>query len=198
MPSRHLRTGYLSDVGWYRSVAEQRIVDAAGEPIPWLTYPAIQLLNTNLPRENLRVFEYGAGASTFWWSARASSVLSVEHDRDWHSSVSSSLPSNVTLLLIPLSEPEAYDRAVLQGDGPYDVVVIDGRRRVECSLHVPARLSSRGIVVWDNSDRPRYARGLAEFERLGFRRLDLHGMAPRDTISAVTAILYRDQNLLGL
>ena len=198
VPVKALRSGYLSDMGWYRTVAEERIVDAAGNPLPWLTYPAIHLLQARLPAEPFSVFEYGAGASTLWWAGRAASVTSVEHDEAWFSSLVAGLPRTARLTHVPLTDPEAYDKAILAESRNYDVVVIDGRRRVECSQYVPGRLTPRGIVIWDNSDRERYAQGLRQFERLGFRRLDLQGMAPRDTITSVTGILYRDGNLLGL
>ena len=198
VPTRHLSYGYLSDVGWYRSVSEQQIVDATGRPIPWLVYPAIKLLEDRLPADPFSVFEYGCGASTFWWSQRARSVTSVEHDLGWYERVAPSIPRNVSLSHVPLDDSDGYARAVLAGEAGYDVIVIDGRRRSDCARFVLERLTPRGIVIWDNPDRARYAQGLERIQAAGFRRLDLHGMAPRDNISSATAVLYRDGNLLAL
>lgn len=198
VPTQLLTSGYLSDVGWYRSVSEQQIVDSAGRPIPWLVYPAIRLLEERLPSEPFSVFEYGCGASTIWWSQRATSVTSVEHDREWYQKVSQSIPGNVSLSHVPLDQSEDYVRAVLEGLVDYDVIVIDGRRRSDCAPFVLERLTPRGIVIWDNPDRDRYKLGLEKIQAAGFRRLDLHGMAPRDNISSATAVFYREGNLLGI
>lgn len=198
VPSEFLRRSYLSEVGWFRSVEEQSIVDAAGNPLPWLTYPAIKLLADRLPPLPFTVFEFGAGASTQWWAQRAQSIISIEHDANWYESLRNTLPENAELWHIPLSAPDEYDTAIQSTQRKFDVVVIDGRRRVECSRYVEPHLSDRGVVIWDNSDRPRYSAGIAAFQALNFRLLELHGMAPRDNISSTTGILYRNGNLLGL
>lgn len=197
IPTRHLRGGYLSDVGWYRTVAEGRIVDADGRPIPWLVYPMIRLLSERCRESDFTVFEYGAGSSTLWWAERAERVTSVEHDVNWFDSLIGEVPPNVSLVHIPLAEGDEYERAVL-ADGPFDVIVIDGRRRSECGPHAIRQLSDRGVLIWDNSDRPRYGAALLAIEAAGFRRLELCGMAPRDNISSCTSVFYRPGNLLGI
>ena len=58
----------------------------------WWTFSAIGEMDDFLrSRGNARVFEYGSGASTIWRARRALSVVSVEHERDWHSVVSQRL-----------------------------------------------------------------------------------------------------------
>lgn len=71
---------YLRAVGWTRSAIGGRAVDADGEPYPWLTYPAVQFLEGRI-RAEFRVFEYGSGSSTLWWSRRVASVVSCDHHR---------------------------------------------------------------------------------------------------------------------
>ena len=198
VPAEFMRTGYLSEVGWYRTVAEQRVVDLAGKAIPWLVYPMIRLLDDRCRARELTVFEYGAGSSTLWWADRAGKVVSVEHDLSWYESLSGQVPPHVGLRLIPLDSSPAYERAVLDADGPFDVIVIDGRRRSECGAHAPSQLSQRGVILWDNSDRARYADAIRKVEKRGFKRLELHGLAPRDNISSASSVLYRPGNLLGL
>lgn len=197
VPTKHLATGYLSDVGWYRTVQEGRVVDAHGRPVPWLVYPMIRLLSDRCDAPNFSVFEYGAGSSTLWWAERAERVTSVEHDATWYDSIAGQVPSNVSVLHIPLEQDDRYERAVV-GKGPFDVIVIDGRRRSACGSHSPRELSPRGVIIWDNSDRPRYAAALAAIEAAGFRRIELWGLAPRDNISSCTSVLYRPGNLLGI
>src|SRR5262249_29493087 len=49
--------------------------------VPWWTFAAIDAVERWIAaRENVRVFEYGSGASTVWLARRAAHVVSVEHD----------------------------------------------------------------------------------------------------------------------
>src|SRR5215467_3096301 len=49
--------------------------------VPWWTFPAIDAVERWIAaRGNVRVFEYGSGASTVWLARRAAHVVSVEHD----------------------------------------------------------------------------------------------------------------------
>ena len=57
---------------------------------PWLTFGAIQFLTSHIASTH-RVFEYGSGGSTFFFSARAGSVVSVEHDVEWFRQVTDML-----------------------------------------------------------------------------------------------------------
>jgi hypothetical protein len=73
-------------------------VDENG-PVPWYTYPMIEFLPAVL-RPEFRVFEYGSGASSIWWSGRVGGVVSVEHDVQWYRQVEKSIPKrNHTLVL---------------------------------------------------------------------------------------------------
>lgn len=200
IPSQLMATGYLSEMGWYRSVHENQAVDVDGNPIPWLTYPAIALLAARCKTGDLKVFEYGAGASTAWWAARAVSVVAVEHDPEWAQAARRLLPgaARAEVRFVPLTPSEEYERAVIDSADQYDVIVIDGRRREQCAKYAASALSERGVIVWDNSDRERYAAGIARLERARFRRLDLWGMAPIDPIVSCTGIFYRPGNVLGL
>jgi len=198
VPSEFMSTGYLSDTGWYRTVAEQRVVGPDGRPIPWLIYPMIRLLADRCPPAGMVVFEYGAGSSTLWWAERALRVVSVEHDAVWYESLRHRVPANVDLRHVPLNPALAYEQAVRDAAGPFDMVVIDGRRRSECGGYAVDQLSPEGVILWDNSDRPRYAEAIREIENRGFKRLELHGLAPRDNISSASSILYRPGNLLDL
>jgi hypothetical protein len=59
-------------------------------------------------------------------------------------------------------------------------------------------LSSRGVIVWDNSDRERYQAGYDFLRGSGFRRLDFAGPGPVDFWPWCTSIFYRDHNCLQI
>lgn len=101
---------FLQRRGWDRSILEGAIregpVDADGNPIPWITYPALSIL-TQLVRPDSRVFQYGGGYSTFWWAARAKEVVTVDHDAARLARVGEAKPDNVTVLCRPRYHPHA-------------------------------------------------------------------------------------------
>lgn len=189
-----LSLGWLRSSGWLRSMVDGRPVDALGDPLPWITYPAIDFLSGR-DLGSVRVFEWGSGSSTDWWARRVQEVVACEHDPTWCDQVRGSLPPNATVLL--RERGHAYTAEVLQ-HGLFDIVVIDGRDRVECSRVAPDALTPAGIIIWDNSDRERYEEGLVALATQGFRRVDFHGLVPALQRPSVTSILYRSDNILGL
>lgn len=192
------KKGYLYDRGWFRSLNEGAPVDLSGRPLPWITYPAIDLLDDRMP-EGLRVFEFGAGASTMWWHPRASRLVSCEHHEGWYEHVRSSLPSGVDLRFRDATEVERYADTVLESGERYDVIVIDGRNRVACSERASKALSERGVIIWDNSERQRYRVGIEALHASGFSSVPLWGMTPGSFATSCTSIFYRPgTNVLGL
>jgi len=87
---------YLSPKGWHKSVESRQSVDLQG-PVPWITYPAQNLLK-RVVQTDYRIFEYGSGNSSLWWAQRAAQVVSVEHNPDWARHVRSRAPSNLTVV----------------------------------------------------------------------------------------------------
>lgn len=51
--------------------------------LPWLPFPAIRFLQSIL-RQDARVFEYGAGGSSLFFSRHVGELVSIEHDRTWY------------------------------------------------------------------------------------------------------------------
>lgn len=183
--------------GWFRSRRENRSVDLAGEPLPWIAYPAIELLARRV-RPELTVFEYGCGASTQWWARRVERVIAVEHDQGWASRVSADLPGNATIVHVPLDESGAYARNALAHGRRFDIVVIDGRDRVRCASVAIDALQPGGVILFDNTDRPRYEPAFRALADAGFRRLELIGLAPAIDYKTETSIFYRTSNCLGI
>ena len=187
--------GYLHDVGWTRSARERTVVDAAGSPVPWATYPFIEFVGPRL-RKELLVFEYGAGASTFYYATHAGRVVAVEHDAAFAADIRPRLPGNAQLWEQPLGE--AYVRAVTRLDAAPDVVSVDGRERVACALAALEVLPPRGVLILDDSERVEYEPACVRLTDAGFRRLDFWGFSPGLASRRCTSVFYRDGNVLGL
>ena len=191
------RSGYLSQVGWLRSFRTGESVDRAGRPLPWYPYAATAFLEQRVTR-HMSVFEYGSGSSTLWWSERVSRVVSCEHDRDWYERLRPRLPPNVEYMHVELEPGGDYSRAVSKYSCAFDVIVIDGRDRVACALNVPDALKPDGVIVWDDSDRQRYAPGCELLNAKGFARLDFTGLGPIRRQAWRTTVYYRPTNCLGI
>lgn len=189
------KEAYLTRTGWMKSRRQKFAVDASGEPLPWYTYPAIRFLEDRLPK-GFSVFEYGTGYSTLWWSRRASAVIGCEHDPAWFQRISELAPSNVSVTLRGLEE--GYARSATDSGRKFDVIAIDGRRRVECAKNALPALSKDGIIIWDNSDRDKYNEAYDLLKRNGFGRIDFWGIGPMNVREWSTAVFYRPLNFLGI
>jgi hypothetical protein len=188
---------YLNDVGWIRSRRTKRPVDRRGRPIPWYTYPAIEFVRPRL-RPTMRVFEFGSGNSTLWWADRVAAVMSVEHNPAWATKMAAQVPPNVTYLHVPLEPNGAYCRAAQSAPDAFDIIVIDGRDRVNCAREGLASLRSDGVIIWDNSDRLKYRPGFEYLEEHGFRRIQFSGHGPINAHSWETSVFYRSENCFGI
>jgi hypothetical protein len=188
---------YLAAVGWFDSVATGRPVDADRQPLPWYTYPCLSFMGERIDGE-MRVFEYGSGNSTLWWSQRVASVVACEHDKPWFDEIGTQLPENVDYRYCELEYGGEYGRLISGFVAEFDCVVIDGRDRVNCARHSLGALKPGGVIVWDNSDRACYQEGFDFLRDNGFRRIDFWGLGPINAYPWCTSIFYRDGNCLGL
>jgi SAM-dependent methyltransferase len=142
------------DYGHVRSAAMMRSVDRHGEPLPWITYPAIEYLQ-RFDFSDKRVFEYGCGNSTRFWAQRAAQVVSVEHERAFYELIASQLPANCELALrtpadVYVGALAAYSSR--DSGRRFDVIVIDGHSRVRCAEGAAKHLAPGGLIILDNSD----------------------------------------------
>jgi hypothetical protein len=186
--------GFLRESGWLESY-RRRIPVAFGEPVPFYTYGAIAFLAPRIDR-TLRVFEYGAGYSTLWWASRAMSVIACEHDPSWFERMKAMVPDNVQLIYRALVAGGDYSKTA--AGFVSDIIVVDGRDRVNCAKACLAGLSEHGVVIWDNSDRERYRDGYEFLQARGFRRLDFAGPGPVDFWPWQTSVFYRNGNCLHI
>lgn len=191
------RSGYLKETGWYRSVNEDQCVDKDGVSTPWFTYPATSFLRGRISPD-FKVFEFGSGASTRWWASHVSEVIAVEHDKVWADKIALNLPGNAKLFYIPLKYGGAYSQKISEFQNYFDVVVIDGRDRINCAINALSALKHNGVIIWDNSNRDEYQKGYLHLQSLGFKKIAFIGMAPMIGITSETSVFYRVKNCLDI
>lgn len=174
--------------GHYRSIIEQRPVDAHGDDIPWYCYPAIEFLD-DLDWNGLRVLEYGSGNSSAFYSLRGALVTAIEHDEAWYHATEARLSDRLGFTIHHATEDKKYvERPELT---VADLVVIDGINRVACTNYVGAQISAGlanpAMIVVDNSER--YPGALNQLDdMLGWWRVDFSGFAPINSYTQATTL----------
>jgi len=154
------------EYGWLRWAASLLAIHDIERMIalslPWWNVAATREVAEFLrDRPKARVFEYGAGASTIWLARHAASVASVEHHAGWHQRLTREVTRfpNIQLAHREL-EGDAYIGAIDEVGGPFDLIVVDGRRRTECLARAIPHLAPGGIILLDDSGRGRYRRAI--------------------------------------
>ena len=190
------RAGLAATWGYGRSLRLMRPEDAQGQPIPWLPYCAIELLIERL-QPDLNLLEFGAGYSTMFFMRRVARVTSIEHNERWIELLRPRLQPNVTVLQASQETAEAYTAPIRGSSDRFDVILVDGQHRVECFQLALERLTPRGVIILDDSDRPSYARIFELGPAAGFRILHLRGHKADSVQLHRTSFFYRDGNCLG-
>ncbi|MEZ4949895.1 MAG: hypothetical protein R2784_10975 [Saprospiraceae bacterium] len=148
--------------------------------------------------KNLHVFEYGAGNSTFYFAKRTQSVTSVEHHEGWVAYLKDKLPSNSTLEVESLENGNAYAEKSKTCNRKFDIILIDGRNRVECCKASIDAISDSGVFIYDDSHRERYDEGMKVFQNAGYKQIDFWGMGPSSIGKKCTTLFYKSTNCLDI
>jgi hypothetical protein len=171
--------------------------------LPWWPFSATNYIEKKVFGRDVNVFEWGSGASTVWLSRRSQHVISIEHDENWARVMALELEiraiKNVSLQVYPaqtIDAPEVlsgksgfsnldfsrYARAINQFER-FDLIVIDGRARVDCWVQARQHLSKGGLIVFDNYNRSRY-----NFELDGFKAHYFAGLTPASVWPTYTLV----------
>jgi len=188
---------YLYSSGWMASLERGYPCKSDGSEVPWMNYCVVAFLEQRL-QNDLRLFEYGSGFSTIFFSRLVASVTSVEHDQAWFDKLTPRLAGNVELLLRREDANGDYCRSIHATGQRYDVVVVDGRDRVNCIKQSLGTLSSRGVILLDDSQRSEYGEGLALARSQGYLTLDFEGLKPVSCEGSRTTVMYRRENCLNI
>ena len=161
-------------------------IDAAGRPLPWYTYPAIQFLS-QLDLSEKTAFEFGSGNSSLFWADRVRQLTSMESDPAWHAQISRDLRQNQTMVLE--QDLEKYPQRIADGGRTYDLIVVDGKRRRACAAAAVQYLAPGGMIVLDNADwHPKTAQLLRD---AGLIQVDFSGFGPINNYTWTTSLFLR-------
>ena len=148
-----LKQQFLKRRGWDLSVINKSSINSQGKEIPWFTYCSIHFLQNKI-KPHHTIFEYGSGNSTIWLSNRAQGVTSIDHDKVWFEKIKKNIENlnNIEYLFKDLDSGD-YQNEILNYHKKFDIIIIDGRNRVECSLNALNALKDDGVIIWDNTER---------------------------------------------
>lgn len=195
-------TSTWEKISWIKSFMYENAVNPYLEPMLWNTFSFFWYMQHNFDKlKDAVVFEYGSGGSTSFWSNTCKQVVSVEYDEQWFRAlqVQTKDISNVKLIYKPLSIDGEFARSVHEEETDFDVIVIDGRDRVNCAKQAHTQLSPRGVLIFDDTEREKYQSGIDFLLTQGFQKKDFVGLSPGDpNRNSTTSVFYRKENILGL
>jgi tRNA A58 N-methylase Trm61 len=189
--------GYLYNIGWINSFNHQMPIDKEGNPLPWVTYSYINFISDRL-NKTMNIFEYGSGNSTLWYANKVNTVTSLEHDRDWFQKIKSEMPKNVNIHYQQLIYGEHYSKFSNTIGMKFDIVIVDGRDRVNCLKSAIDSLTDEGVIVLDDSERKAYSAGIDNLISQGFKKIDFWGISPGLFYKKNTTVFYKTNNCLGI
>lgn len=190
-------TGYLVDIGWFEAFKSKRSINNKAKPVPWVTYPFIDFIENRL-NKTLKVFEYGSGFSSLFYSEHTLQVTSVEHNAEWYQKMKKIIPGNIDLILCDDDIDGLYSKAVhLRGES-YDLIIVDANDRVNCVRQALAAVSNQGIIILDDSDRAEYREAFELMAQNKYKEITFWGISPGYFNRKATTIFYRQNNCLNI
>jgi len=118
--------------------------DQYGIQYPWYASDMLELLD-KMDLRGKYVFEYGCGHSTHWFRSRGAFVDGVDSDIDW---------ADVAKVKFEKYYNEYTNRIHNSKYEWYDIIVIDGIYRDDCTEHALKNLKPGGMLIIDNWMQP--------------------------------------------
>jgi len=189
--------GYLATIGWFTAFDNQQAVDQNGQPLPWVTYSFIDFIKPRLNKE-LSIFEYGSGNSTLFYAQRVKRVVSVEHDEAWFNKIVKEKAPNAEMIFTHLEKGGEYSKKATLLNEKFDLIIVDGRDRVNCCKNSIEALTNNGVLVLDDSEREIYQEARTFLTEKGFKELPFTGISPGLFYNKATSVFYKENNCLGI
>ncbi|TDG37213.1 FkbM family methyltransferase [Pedobacter changchengzhani] len=189
--------GYLKSIGWFTAFDQQQAVDENGNPLPWVTYSFIDFIKERLNKSQ-NIFEYGSGSSTLFYADKVATVTSVEHDETWLNKIKNTSPANAEMIYCILATDGEYAKKATLLNKKFEVIIVDGRDRVNCCKYSINALTENGVIVLDDSERLAYEPARKLLTTNGFKELSFSGISPGLFYNKATSVFYKTNNCLGI
>ena len=129
--------------------------------LPWLSWASVDYLNSYL-KPGMNVLEFGGGGSTIFFVKCGCRVTTIEGYEDWIKAIDEKLQEldlesancvefrQITLPDDDGEMPAGYAQQVHDG-GPWDLVLVDARFRLECIAEARSELKPGALLILDNA-----------------------------------------------
>gem|GEM_PF-1263690 len=164
---------------WFKEYKKSTLSTAQ----PWSNYHFIDYLKKNLTK-NDSVLEFGCGGSTVFFSKLVGAITSIEHNKKWVSEVKRRVGGNCRVLL--KSETNYLDIS-----GKYDIIFIDGIRRLDCTKKSLSLLKKGGKIIIDDANF--MDKGISSckyLEERGMKSISFKGIKSNDFNVWETRVFY--------
>jgi hypothetical protein len=191
------KDSYLVKTGYLTSFKKGHPVDLKMNPLPWMNYPFLEFIKNRLNKTQ-NLFEYGSGYSTVFFAERMKSVTSVEYDKDWFEKAKEMTKAFLNTEIIFQELNDDYSKAIKKTKKKFELIIIDGRKRVQCAINSFEHLNDEGVLILDDSSREEYKEIWDFYLGKGFREITFQGLKPNGFSIDHTTVFYRDGNCLGI
>lgn len=123
-------------------------LDDYGIQMPWYTRPALAVIDKWDLRGKL-IFEFGVGYSSLWYSSRGACTFGVDSNNKWTELAQSGWVANDHDRYV-CSIDIAATASILVDGQLFDIVVIDGDYRDDCTVYALKNLKPGGKLILDN------------------------------------------------
>jgi hypothetical protein len=122
--------------------------DEHGIQMPWYTRPCLEVID-KWDFNGKYIFEYGVGYSTLWYRSRGAICFGVDMNNHWYSIV-----YNYDLRMALAFNEGQYLSCIDDYKTVYDIVIIDGNFRDDCTEYALRNLKPGGKLILDNWLQP--------------------------------------------
>lgn len=131
-----------------------RTYDDNGVMMPWYTRPCLEWLD-KLDLSRKLIFEYGCGASSLWYQSRGATICGVDSNEDWIFITYTDRDDSYQLVK---EDSAGYTKGAIKYIsevwGEFDLIIIDGIYRDDCTEHALKHLKKGGYLIADNFEQP--------------------------------------------
>jgi hypothetical protein len=163
------------EYGHFKSRENKLSIDNDENPIPWFTYPSIEYLK-QLDLKNFNCLEWGCGNSSLFFAQKTKHITSIEDNENWFHTVDKKIKElciyNADILFAKNEKEYIYPSI----EDKYDLIIIDGKYRMECIYTAIKLFSGKGFIILDNSNR--YPDLCKIFRDNKFLQVDFIGFGP--------------------
>lgn len=124
-------------------------LDEHGIQMPWYTRPCLEVIDT-WDFHGKNVFEYGVGYSSVWYKSRGALVMGVDVNERWFRF----FVENVGIGAMCKTDEESYCGAIDSCFTDFDIVIIDGSFRDDCTEYALKHIKPGGNLILENWLQP--------------------------------------------